>query len=401
MTKPVDAQVDFTAMVSALGEAVSDSFGDMDNPLDSKPKESWDIPDDPDDKIINVDNDIPGDVKTDPDATKINNTKTSPSNDINSIEDASFVVDYLNFLKEGGVISTEVTDEEINDILSKATNENEGQLEVLKYVQEKELNSHKSNIKAEYDNYAKEYVELREQGFSNSEATDMIANLEVLEGISDDSIESDEDLRKQLISEYYRATMTKPDETKIAKLVKRAIDSGDDIEEAKESKIGLIDLAKESNSLKVKEAIKIKEKAKNDEIAYKESIKKFTEELNEIIPGQKINSVTKNKLVDLVTNPISKTSDGKALNAFWTSYMSNPAKTEVILAYLNDIGAFKGNLDKINKVAETTAASKLQKKLGNMGNTRFSVNSPGSTEPTGIGKGIIEAFEKAYKNNEE
>ena len=401
----VNAQVDFSSMINALGSAASDTFNLNNEAKASDDVDSWPIPEDDDDKIVNLDNNNPKpddvgikDNATDKD-TEVN--KTPPSNDIKPIEDASFVVDYLNFLKEGGVISSELTDEEINDILSKAPSEEEGQIEVLKYVQEKELNAHKDSLKANYDEYANEYVKLRENGFSSADATEMIANLEVLDSITDDAIESDEGLRKQLIGEFYRTTMTNPDETRIAKLVKRAVDSGEDIDEAKEAKAGLIKYAKDNNEAKVKQVNEAKENAKKSELAYIESVKKFTEEINEIIPGQKINSVTKNKLVDLVTKPVAKTAEGKAVNAFWATYMANPAKTEIILAYLNDIGTFKGKLDKLAKVAETTAANKLQKKLSSMGNTRFNVNNLGSSEVTGVGKGIIEAFEKNFKGNDE
>jgi len=174
-------------------------------------------------------------------------------------------------------------------------------------------------------------------------------------------IEEDEDLQKELVTEYLKKT-TKFSEDKIKKEVKRLSDLGELSDEAKGAKTELVALEKEFEAnLKKETKVRQETERKENEKIVKE-IHKQVASVREVIPGIKVTEKESNELFKMITTPVEIRGNQPVSYAMQVREQ-DPIKFDLTLNYLIKQGAFEGKWDFVSKKATTKAVSNLEKQV--------------------------------------
>lgn len=272
-----------------------------------------------------------------------NKTKTPPQKNKPSADNLPFSLVFKSLLEEG-VLSNfdeEVFGKELTEV---------GQAQAIVNVFAKEAESARQAVRAEAEEDFKEYAKLKDLGIDTQTAQSLIATKIEFEKITPEQLESEEnlELRKEVITRNLLNT-TNWSEAKIKKQVELTIDSGKDVEEAKESLVAVNQFNKEQ--IKLVQENKIKEEAakqaQRDELT--KSYKDFIDKLDEPIPGVKVNKQTKTKIEQKVLS-----------GSIWETRKADPVKFDVLVQYFIDNGGLDGKFDKPSAKAKTNAIKELE-----------------------------------------
>lgn len=257
------------------------------------------------------------------------------------------------FYEEGGL--SDFDEEEFNKIATE-----ESPAKALMTMIQKEVEANVEEYKKNLDPTKKAEIEAKEMGIDPQEYTQLQADIQILENVSDEQLDSPE-ARETILRYYYQAT-TKFSEERINKEIKRLEDLEEAKDEVKSILPDLIENRKEAFSgLKVKadeykkSLVEKENKRIND---YKTAIAATTE----IIPGNKINKTTQAKIEDMILKPV-KESNGQKLNAIWAKREADPIKFDTIMAYLMIEGVFDGKWGGITAKPKTKAFEELENSL--------------------------------------
>ena len=176
------------------------------------------------------------------------------------------------------------------------------------------------------------YVEALREGIPEADVRQNQQNIKALNGISDEAIESNEELRKTLITQGLIAEGLS--EAKAVRSANRIIEAGDDLEEARDAYKALKEIegsriAKETARLR-EEAVSNKEKEANKLAALKTNIL----ETEEFIKGIKVNSSTREKVFNTMTKIVAHDKHGNPLNAINAARHKDPEGMEKMESYL-------------------------------------------------------------------
>jgi hypothetical protein len=292
----------------------------------------------------------------------------SPDSDKNSDDKSSSNSAPSNFtailakdLMDQGIIST-ISDEDFKSLVDE-----KGEAEALRSLIQSEVNNASNSLKSDYDESYQEYLTLIEGGVDKNAAGDLIATKNTFDAITETQLddEDNESLRRDLIMEHYRLT-TKLTDVKIKKLVDRSFELGEDVEEAKDA-LASIKATIVSRIDEEKTSAKDRETQQKQQLEdSRNKLKSSIEDLKEILPGQKINKQTKDKMFELITKPVQG-KDGNTTNAIWAKRSEDPIEFDQKLAYLLQTGFFeKGkSWDKVKTVKTTNEANELEQFLAN------------------------------------
>lgn len=271
----------------------------------------------------------------------------------------SFPLIFANFQKEEGLIS-DFNEEELNKIV-----EEDGEAAGLKYLADLTYEKAYEEARKMYDSdkvELEEFFKLKDSGVDANIAKDLIFNKSKFGNVSDDDLENDEDLRREVLAQNYRNT-TNFSEAKIKKELEKTFTSGNDIEEALEA----IKEVKEHNEKQIEiEKKKVVEQEKSQREFIKnqqEEIKTYIQGLDEIFQGQKLTKQVKDKMEAMILNPAKKLENGQSLNGIWATRLEDPKKFDTNLANLLVTGVFWGKTKELEKVVKTNAVKKLQTQL--------------------------------------
>lgn len=276
-----------------------------------------------------------------------------------NIDDSSsgtpFAIVFAETLMEQGALS----DFDLEDY--KKNIEEKGEDGAILSLFEQQDQKHKDEIVAHYDKDYKEYLQLKEIGIPKEESLDLISMKSHYENITTDALALDNaaDLRKNLISEYYAATTQLTNE-EIGDIVTKIVDAGED---EKYAKAYLPKMQTHINTIIASEKqakINARQVALNKVEETKQGLKTAIDSIEEIIPGQKINKKTKDKLYQGLTTTQSTTKEGRNLNIISAKREENTTKFDVTLAYLISTGAFDGKWENLEKKMDTKASKKLK-----------------------------------------
>ncbi len=235
-----------------------------------------------------------------------------------------------------------------------------GEAQAFLNLMEKTAETKAENFKSELDSYAKEYVELREAGFSKEDAGAMVANKETVDSITEESLESDESLQEDIVREVLRLRKFSDDE------VDEHIQSLKDTDRLKSVASKNLTQLKGYHEQLITHQKKAQEEqaraAKEEQNEYLKSLKSTIDNTDEIFKGKKINSQTKNKLYDMITKPV-KMENGQLTNSIWAERAKDPKTFDMKLAYLMQTGVFKGDLKTIAADARTKALNDIETRL--------------------------------------
>ena len=184
---------------------------------------------------------------------------------------------------------------------------------------------------------------------------------------------SDENVQKELVREYFTKT-TKFSKEKIEKELTRLSDLQELEEEAKAVLPELLALQEEEERnavAKVQQEREAQEKRRAEEL---EEVRVAVETIDEIIPGNKISTVMKQKIFQNLTTAVAKTEEGIPLNRLGAYRLKNPVQTEIILNYLFEATKEFKDWSVFNKGVKRAVVNEIEQAARNvesqMGNNR-------------------------------
>ena len=229
------------------------------------------------------------------------------------------------------------------------------------------------SFKSEINNQVKEYLlnkvgeegyNALEKGISLAEYQQHYTNVQTLEGITEETLENDLELAKQIIKQDYLSQGM--DEARVNRILKKSIDLGDDtvLEDAKES-LESLKVIQAKNLEKLAEQreqqrlnnIKMQEKIDND---LKNSI--YNED--EYFKGLKVNKELKDKIYNSITKVVSKNPEtGTAENKLMRDRREDPITFDKKLYYIYELTNGFKDISKLVSKSESKATSTLEAQL--------------------------------------
>lgn len=281
------------------------------------------------------------DIIDDDDSSNLNNDNSNPEGDKGS----SVYKTLSELLKEEGIIEDTFEDKE-------------ALFTYFKTVADTNVQEWKDSLPSEIADLINNY----EEGVPFDELLQIKSNQIRLDSITDESLEDNIDLQKNLVRNFYQGKGFT--EAKIEKMVSKALEL-DELED--EAKDALVEL-KEVESKKL-ESTKLAQKQREleNQKAYTESINRLNSTINEvkeIIPGVKIDDKTKKELFNMITKP-AEMREGQSISQVMLLREKNPLDFELKLNYYAKLGLFDENpkFDVIMKKSETKALGKLERQL--------------------------------------
>jgi predicted RNase H-like HicB family nuclease len=255
-----------------------------------------------------------------------------------------------------------------------------------------------NNVQEWVDSLPKEISDLitnYEEGVPFDELLQIKSDQIRLNSITDESLEDNIDLQKNLVRNFYREKGFT--ESKIEKMVSKAEDLDELEEEAKEA---LAELKEVENKRLESAQLETKRKALENQKAYVESVNKLNTTINEvkeIIPGVKIDDKTKKELFNMITKP-AETRDGVSFSEIMLLREKNPLDFELKLNYYAKMGLFDENpkFDVIMKKSETKVLNKLERQLEEDLKSRIN-KSNASSRSSEDNTDIFDALKTVYK----
>ena len=210
----------------------------------------------------------------------------------------------------------------------------------------------------------KEYFKAANSGVPHDIIAKHQQKQEAYSSITEDVIdkEENEELRKQII--LANLLSKNFSEGKAQKMIKRFLDDGSDVDEAKEALIELKAIEKaqfESYQKQQREALEEQHKATEKS---RKEFKDFVNKTVEVIPETKITPKLKSEIYDGLIKPVSYTKDNQPLDIIGDTLTKGGYEARFKLAYLIKLTDGLKNMDILSaKKAEKSAYKKLDNLL--------------------------------------
>ena len=284
--------------------------------------------------------------KKDEELSKDKTEAPPPKSTKNSSSNVPFSLVFKSLQEEDAI--SDFDEEAFNKELEEV-----GPAQAIRNVFLKEAEVLREVIKQDAEEDFKEYTKLLDLGVNRDEANKLMASKLEFSKITDEELEKDgnEELCKSIIVKNLKNT-TKLTDAQIKKQVDRAANSGELVEDAKESLKGIIDYDKSQVEAAKQKAIQEKQAEENARKEATAKYKQVIEAVDEIIPGQKINKQTKAKIESAVFSGLA-----------WEARKKDPYKFDTVLNYLVLSGIFDGKGDKLGAKAKTSAIQELENVL--------------------------------------
>jgi len=180
--------------------------------------------------------------------------------------------------------------------------------------------------------------------------------------IQEKELSENTELQKRLIAEHLHSKGFKS--KKITKLLETYEDTGSLGDEATEALDDLKDLyAKQQEYVKEqhsRQQVELEERNK----ATMHHIQKSIEDVDEIIPGVKLNKPTREKLFQNMTQIVGEDENGTPQNFVMSMRAQNPIGFDLAVTYLADVTKGFTDWGKIKKAGKTNAVKDFEKALG-------------------------------------
>jgi hypothetical protein len=206
-----------------------------------------------------------------------------------------------------------------------------------------------------------------------------------IEAITDEAIEADEELRKNIIINAYTVKGVAPE--KAAKLAQMHIDLAEDVEEAKSSRDEIKSAIKENNRQEFEYQKQLTADRIKGQKEYEESLRKSFYDTDKIGKTYDITKQLKDKMYDAIVKPVAKLEDGTLVNAITKYQVENPIDFQHKLAWLFSITeGFKDFDSFVSTKARSTATRELESRLNSTNFDKLgNVSNPGHDEAAGYG----------------
>jgi hypothetical protein len=300
------------------------------------------------------------DVNDDAPATFTLGDDTDSDDEAQGVDDDDIIKNLASAFQKDGIIT--VDDEDVKNVKSLG---DLGEL-IKKTIQKNEFSDLSDEAKAAIDAIRKGVPIQAVKATHNLETT--LNNIKEDDFIESD-IDTDEDAEQK---KNLRANLIMRDllnrnfsKEKAEKLLKRSIESGDDIDDAKEAHKNLLEQVK----LRKQEDLKIAEQRQAEIEKNKQTLIESVDKTKEIIPGVKLTDDVKKFIKEGLTAPTGRTKDGQLRTVVTDKRDEDPTGFNTKLLYYIKLGLFDKEPDfstlKNSKV--TSAVAELEKNLRNSG----------------------------------
>jgi hypothetical protein len=261
-------------------------------------------------------------------------------------------VSFAKSLDEAGLLSFDET--RFNELAEELGSPAEAVIAMADETISSTIEAHIGQMDADYQ----EFVKMREAGVDMGKYANISKQAKGYESLTVESIRDDEDKQKQVVREDLR--LKGMDREEIEDLIESLADTNK-LEKKAITALGNLNKYKEQALRQLEEDAKRSDAERQAQYQSQlKAIRSNVDEVNEIIPGLKINKQTKDKLFDMITKPAT-TVNGQQVNAITAKMMENPTKFNLTLAELIRVGVFDGKWDNIIKVSKSKAIEDLQK----------------------------------------
>lgn len=299
--------------------------------------------------------DTTGDATTTEEVKETKEIKESPSETTSADTSSLPYSTFAKALAEEGVI-TGFEEGEFEQLV-KDMGPVEALIELNKRTIADQVDAYKNSLTAEQ----RDVLEAIEQGVPLDQYLQSKAKAASYASIDEEQLGENEDLQKNLIRNFLYSKGYKKEEVEEEL---KDIDALGKLEtKAKTALNSLKTYEQESLKRQKEEAAAAKRAAQEETKKQLTTLKTTIDGVKEIVPGVQINSQTKGKLYDIITQPAGQTPNGQALNAIWLKRSENPMDFDIKMAYLYSIGVFDGKWDKIVQGAKSGAVKDLTEKL--------------------------------------
>jgi hypothetical protein len=211
---------------------------------------------------------------------------------------------------------------------------------------------------AELNEIQKEYLEALKEGIPHEIVSEHIKVRNIFESITDDILDEDTDVRRQVIVQERIATGMTPERAE--REFKRIQAAGDEVEEARISRDNLKIREQEDYKVSIeKEKQRVIEQEK--QVAKQlDSLKEAVYKENSFLGSFKVDEGLKRKIYDSMIKTVGTTSDGLPLNKLMKHRMENPIDFERKLYTLYELTDGFENINKFINKATTTASKSLR-----------------------------------------
>ena len=338
------------------------------------------------DGTIEID-DVVQNIIGDESNTEDNEVKDTPPDNNGNSSSSINLVPFAKALYEEGVFN-EFDETEFNKYA-----EEYGHAEALIEFNRRTIESEIEAYKKEADEDYKAFLEARNSGVDINEWGNIHFTKKQYEAITDETLESNEDLQKNLIRADLKRRNFEDDEitstlesyedtNKLSKMAQQALKNLRKHEEAKEAE--LIEATKRRD----KEML---DRQKQQLATLKQTIT----ESNEIVPGIKINKQTKEKIYNMIITPTAKGPNGEPLNAVMAKRMEDPIKYSILEAYFVELGLFDKKFDTLTKKSKSQAVKELETTLSKANNTSF-IGGKSVADKLFTDEGVDKDYEAAW-----
>lgn len=238
-----------------------------------------------------------------------NSEKASEKTGVSPSSQNSMLSSLASALVETGVLSS-LSEEEVKEI-----KDTESLMEAIT----KQI---KTNEFSDLTEEQKEYLEAIRNGVDVETYAQTKANASQYKKLSDEVIESNAPLQKELIR---RSFLIKGfDEEKAAKFAELAMKDENALEEAKLAKNSLVAHEEKLIQDKINQEKLVKQAKLDEEVKALEDLKSKITETSDLIPGIKFNSTFKDKAFSSMTTPVKVDKEQGPLNEVMKAYKEDP-----------------------------------------------------------------------------
>jgi hypothetical protein len=208
-----------------------------------------------------------------------------------------------------------------------------------------------------------EYLEAIRNGIPEAVIQEHLRTRTIFNNITDDILENDEDVRKQLIIQD--RMLSGWTQERAEKDYKRIYDVGASYEEAFISRDNIKEKEIQEYDIRVKQEEQYKVEQQKQEAKQIEELKQAVFNEDNLFGVFKVNDGLKQRVHETMTKIVAYTSEGLPLNKLMKQRADNPIKFEKDLYYLFELTNGLNDINKLINKSSTTAANKLRNAVVN------------------------------------
>jgi hypothetical protein len=326
-----------------------------------------------------------------------NNDNVDDKNETSSKNSKVYSAIVKDMLDEGIILGPE-DEEELKDLLENADGETIKKL--MSGTIDKAFLAKQQSWKDSFTGSKKRFLEIEDAFSEPDQAIQMAQRLEFFEGVTDEVLEEDTNLQKNLYFELLKSKGFNDAEAA------EAVQEADEIGKLKEKATKALPQLKKGANDYVENARKLKGEEEEKLIKANEerfsNLMKFIDEKESFVDGLKLNKVARDKVKNNISNPVYTDDKGRQYTSLMYKQMRNPAEFEMLINYLDTIGVFnidkagnfKPDISKIKTVAKSKAVSELDRVIADEEQRGTGRHTSASASDTTVG--ILDLLEQGY-----